>query len=124
MPMQELRQRYRIKLLNQDENQILLEFIPMDKRDQSRFDRAFLILKPGEYTPAALKLADSTGAESVHVFTDVLITREGGPRGNPFVGLERLDRPNLQGYRKVVSPDVSPRGAEQGRPRSIRTTPR
>jgi hypothetical protein len=100
----DLMRRFHIKLVQQDDSEIRLEFRPREKRDKVRFDRAILILKRGEYIPVAFKMVDVTRAESVHVFTDVKIDGDSISKSNPFVRFERLDRPSLQGYRQLLPP--------------------
>ncbi len=106
----DLKRRFHVRLVKQSDTEIRLEFRPREKRDQLGFDRFILILRRGTYAPMALKIVDVTGAESVHVFSDVRINADSAPKSSPNVYGEQLDRPNLHGLRRIQPPAVaSPR---------------
>jgi hypothetical protein len=95
MPTAELKNRFQIDLKNESATEVWLAFTPKNKKDQANFTQAILILSKDRYLPKALKMVDPTGAEAVHVFKDVQINRRGP--------VDDLERPNLHGYRRILS---------------------
>jgi hypothetical protein len=89
-----LKQRYRIELLKEKGSEAWLRFEP--RRDEGCFSRATLILNTRDYEPVAIRLIDKTGGEIVYLFSFV----QNHLRGN-VIPVERLDRPNLSGYRWI-----------------------
>jgi hypothetical protein len=98
MPIDELRHRFRIELQVQNENEIRLKFEPKSERDQARFSRATLILRKERYEPRAIKMIDSTGSATVHVFADVRVNSNWR---DVYFSRDPLSRPDLRGYRSV-----------------------
>jgi hypothetical protein len=71
MPVAELKQSFRIELLSQDDGEVRLQLTPKGPRQRVFYERAILMLKRDNYALLALKMRDITGAEMVHVFSDV-----------------------------------------------------
>lgn len=91
------KQRYRdFKLLRNDETEIRLELRSFDKTDTRNWDKAIIQIDPKTFSPKAVKLIDTTGAESVHVFKDIVTNKGPGIFDkDPF-------KPNLRSYKEVM----------------------
>jgi len=101
MPTDELKRRFKVTLLSEDDAEVRLELEPMWPRDKAQFSRAQLILSKVFYRPRALKVVGPSGAETVHVFRDVAVDTPDDRAS--------LDRPDLARFRKIVNDRVAPR---------------
>src|SRR4029077_10714513 len=67
------KQRYRdFKLIKHDETEIRLELRSAYDPDTRNWDKAVIHIDAKTFTPKAVKLIDTTGAESVHLFSDIV----------------------------------------------------
>jgi hypothetical protein len=94
MPSDELKRRFKVIVLSEDDAEVRLQFEPIWPRDKMQFSSAQLILSRPGYRPRALKSVGPGGAETVHVFSDVAVNApdERAPLGGP----------DLAGFRKIV----------------------
>jgi hypothetical protein len=114
MPAAELKEAFRIELMSQNDAEVWLKLSPKRPRERALYERAILILKRDDYTPRALKLADLTGGEMVHVFSDVQFNADSAPKVSPSLRNDHLGRPPLRGYRQTLPPAAaSPRRKER-----------
>ena len=97
IPIYELKKQFHIELLKQTDTEVWLKFKSKSKKDRVPSQQVVLILAKGEYKPVAIKIIDETGAEIVHVFSEVRIN------ATDEESLEDLGRPNLEGYRNIVN---------------------
>jgi TIGR03009 family protein len=105
MKAERAKSRYRdIELLESEEGEIKLQVRSKEKQDTTAWDTAVIIIDAEKFTPKAVKLKDVTGAESVHVFRNVVVNaKKGFFDKDPF-------NPNLRGYKQILPPTDSPRG--------------
>jgi hypothetical protein len=95
MPPDELKRRFKVTLLSEDDAEVRLQFEPIWPRDKLQLSSAQLILSKVFYRPRALKMVGPSGAETVHVFKDVAV--------NAPDDREPLDRPDLAGFHKILN---------------------
>lgn len=94
MPLDEMRQRYQIKLIEYPGDHIRLEFVPRMASDLSQYSQAQLILSRDTFEPRAMQVISPTReTRAVYVFKNVRINCSSS---EPFSDLEH---PNLEGYR-------------------------
>jgi len=96
------KRRYRdIELLEGEEGEIRLQVRSKEDQDARAWDTAVIIIDAAKFTPKAVKLKDVTGAESVHVFKNVVVNKKKGLfETDPF-------NPSLKGYKQVLPPEYS-----------------
>jgi TIGR03009 family protein len=106
MKAERAKRRYRdFKLVKKTETEIRLRVRSKEERDVGNWDTAVIIIDAKEFIPKAVKLTDATGAESVHVFKNVVINpKRGFLQDNPF-------KPNLNRYKLVVTGKAPPPAA-------------
>jgi len=93
-----------IKLLKSKEGEIKLQVHSKVEQDTLAWKTAVIIIDAAKFTPKAVKLTDVTGAESVHVFRNVVVNAKRGIFDkDPF-------NPSLRGYQQILPPEKSPRG--------------
>ncbi len=117
------KQRYRdFKLLKNDDSEIRLELRSFDKEDARNWDKAIIQIDPKTFTPKAVKLVDTSGAESVHVFSNIVINAKprGGALGGIF-GARDPFKPDLRGYKEGLQNKPNP-AAEIEKPLAPRTS--
>lgn len=101
MPVEDLKGRYRIELVKRTDNDVWLRFVPRSKKEAANFREAIFIMNAEDYSPVAVRIVDASGnKETVHVFSDVRVTRDGQ---NGFVPSNRLERPDLRRHRPVLA---------------------
>ncbi|MGE5192081.1 MAG: hypothetical protein ACM3U2_06220 [Deltaproteobacteria bacterium] len=101
MKAEKAKLRYKLELTKNDGSEIRLEVLPRRKEDAANWSKATVIIDAKTYKPRAVKLVDPTGAESVHVFSKVVVNeRKGFFDKDPF-------KPNLWGYKLVISPETA-----------------
>jgi TIGR03009 family protein len=102
MKAEKAKQRYRdFKLLRNDGTEIKLELKSKLEMDSRNWDKATLLIDAKTFTPTAVKLTDAVGAETVHVFKNVVVNeRRNLFSGNPF-------KPNLFRYKQVIPPGTA-----------------
>ena len=100
MPVDEMRDRFDVKLLRQTDAEIWLRFAPKTYKEQAQLNYAILILSKEKYEPRALTTVDATNCERVYMFTNVQINL--GWRSF-FLTRDPLKRPNLSRYRSVFA---------------------
>jgi TIGR03009 family protein len=116
LKVNEMRRRYRMKLLNSQPGQVWIEAIPLLEMDSVNFQRATIILDRKRFLPTAVKLihpGENAGAgeseenqETVYLFTKLNVNHSGLKAwalknfgGDPF-------RPALKGYTMIQPPVV------------------
>lgn len=102
LPPCELKRRFEITKMESRGSNYCLCFVPRLKEGQQQFSKALLLLSPDRFEPVALKLVDSNSgdkpAESVYTFSNVRFT---DLHADGEADLERLDRLDLRGLRRV-----------------------
>ena len=101
MKADQAKKRYKMKLKKKAENEIWLEVIPRRAEDAGNWQRAIVIIDAERFVPNAVKLFDPTGAETVHLFSNVEINPTRGWRiwaADPFA-------PKLSRYKQVLDSD-------------------
>ena len=98
MKVDRAKKRYRdFKLLNsKGKGEIKLQIRSKEKQDAANWNTAVIIIDDKEFIPKAVMLTDVTGAEIVHVFSDVKVNTPTG-----IFGRKPFD-PNLWRYKQVV----------------------
>jgi TIGR03009 family protein len=98
MKAEKAKLRYKLKLLeHKDPEEIWLEVKPRNPGDSANWVKAKVIIEAKTFKPKAVFLEDPTGAESVHVFKDIVINEKRGFFDrDPF-------KPNLRGFKLVVT---------------------
>ncbi len=110
------KKRYRdFKLLKNDDSEIRLELRSFDKEDAKNWDTAIIRIDPKTFTPIAVKLVDTSGAESVHLFSDIAINAK--PKGGPFAVIfpgKDPFKPDLRSpYKEVMQDRPNPAAANE-----------
>lgn len=89
--------RYRLELKKRDDSEIWLEVTPKLPKDAANWSKAMVIIEAKTFKPKAVKLQDPTGAESVHVFKDIVVNEKRGFFDrDPF-------KPSLRGLKLVLN---------------------
>jgi hypothetical protein len=88
-------------LLKNEDGEIWLEVHSKEEQDAKNWDKAVIIIDAAEFIPKAVNLKDVTGAESVHVFKDVVQNPK-----KPFFGRDPFN-PSLRGYKQIIPPEMS-----------------
>jgi TIGR03009 family protein len=97
MKAEKAKLRYKLELKERDESEIRLDVFPRLPGDAANWVKASVIIEAKTFKPRAVKLLDPTGAESVHVFRDIVINeRRGFFDRDPF-------RPSLRNYKLVLN---------------------
>ncbi len=102
MKADKAKRRYKLSLLDhENQAEIWLQVIPREQRDAANWVKATVIIEAKTFKPKAVKLLDPTGAESVHVFKDIVVNEKRGFFDkDPF-------RPSLRGYKLALLNDKS-----------------
>ncbi|RMG41970.1 MAG: PASTA domain-containing protein [Planctomycetota bacterium] len=108
LPPEVAKQRYRLKLLGQNEHGLWIHVVPKWKQDAANYREATVILDPKTFLPRAVQLIDPAGTkETVFMFDQLKVNQAG--HGNIVqriirAGLLRGDPfdPPLRGYKVVV----------------------
>ena len=97
MKAQQAKMRYRMKILEQNDETIKLQVIPIRRNDAVNWDKALLLIDAKLFVPKAVQLFDPLGSETVHVFKNVEINpKKGWLQEDPF-------KPNLRSYKEAVT---------------------
>jgi TIGR03009 family protein len=114
MKAERAKARYRgMKLLKSKEGEIKLQVLSKEPQDVNSWTTAVIIIDAAKFTPKAIKLTDATGAESVHVFRNVVVNAKRGIfdmfEKDPF-------NPSLRGYKQILpSADSTPPRSVSGK---------
>jgi len=97
MKAEKAKRRYKLSLKKKDASEIWLEVLPREPKDAANWSKATVIIEAKTFKPKAVKLLDPTGAESVHVFKDVVVNEKRGFWDkDPF-------KPSLRGFKLVLN---------------------
>jgi len=106
MPAAEAVQRYRLKVLAVNKEEVWLGAQPNWKQDAANWKQAKIILRRSNFLPRAVQLIDPTGnAETVYMFSNLVLNK----RQIPFLKILGRDwyNPNLRDY------SITTKSAEQ-----------
>jgi len=115
MPAQEAVQRYRLKVLAVNKEEVWLAAHPNWKQDAANWKHAKIILRRSNYLPRAVQLIDPTGnSETVYMFNGLALNK----RQIPFLKILGRDwyNPNLREYNITTKSAESPKLAKERRP--------
>jgi TIGR03009 family protein len=97
MKAERAKKRYKqITLMKRTADEIQIEVLPRLPEDASNWQKAVVIIDAKKFVPKAVKLIGPSGAETVHVFTQVDVNPSTSIFTNPF-------KPNLFGYKMIIS---------------------
>jgi len=115
MPAAEAVQRYRLKVLALNKEEVWLEAQPNWKQDAANWKQAKIILRRSNFLPRAVQLIDPTGnAETVYLFSNLALNK----RQIPFLKILGRDwyNPNLRDYSITTKSAEKPQLARQRQP--------
>jgi len=120
MKADEVKQRYQMQLLNQDERAYLIGVLPRLKEDRAVFSQAFLQLNKKNFLPDRLLLVSPNGKDTQdYVFSGVSANQKVDPnlfRGVKVAGWKEIYNPTPEQMQKAVDDARGPRverGARQ-----------
>jgi TIGR03009 family protein len=98
MKADQAKKRYRLSLNEKTSKEVIwLDVYPREQKDAANWSKATVIIDAKSFEPHAVKLLDPTGAESVHVFKNIVINpKRGFFEGDPF-------KPNLRNLQLVLN---------------------
>jgi TIGR03009 family protein len=98
MKAERAKTRYKkITLMNRTADEIQIEVLPRLPEDASNWQKAVIIIDAKLFVPKAVKLVGPSGAETVHVFSNVKVNPT-----KPWLGANPF-KPNLWGYKLILS---------------------
>jgi hypothetical protein len=101
MPADQLKKRFNVFLWKETDDRLWLELIPRGGEYSDMFEKAMIMLDRRTWLTQALKLWDPTGAQTVHIFQNIKVNSDNA---------DDLSKPNVEGYRQIVSGKPSEKG--------------